>query len=110
EATPPLGLHRRSSGRVERTRQIAQPMLAELRDLDPRLDRDAARADREVQPRRHRLVVAAEPAEEPASLDYDPLFGPGRFEPSLGDAGPRRPVGPTADVGWPLRGPPRIGR
>jgi hypothetical protein len=100
----------RPTRRVECARQVAQPVLAELRDLDPCLDRDRARPSGQLEPGRDRLVVPAEPPEQPSALDRDPLRRPWRVKPADDDPIPRRSRGPAADIGPLARVPPRQAR
>jgi len=76
QMAPPFDPRSRPVHSAEGAFGIAQPMLAQLRHLDPGHDRDVARSAAERLPRRRGGVEPAEPAEQPGTLDEDPLLRP----------------------------------
>jgi len=81
-------------------------VLAELGDLDPRLDRHGTRPARQVEPGGDRLIVPAQSPQQPSPFDRDPLDGPRRVEPAREDSLPGGPFRPATDIGRSSRVPP----
>jgi hypothetical protein len=99
-------------GRFDRAGKVPEPVLAQLRDLDPcqRADRPAIR--REPDPRGLGIAVAAQPPQESRALGEHPRLGPWRVAPArLGRVpgpGDRIAAWPAAEVRRASRRPPRL--